>query len=276
MKAGGVTFDIIAEAQPVPGGSYYTGKSEKAIITVAVPGTDNISGGGHQVLTQSTGRHAGTLNSKMNLGFTMKWNKSGKNIMGQANFIWRSGGSIYQIKSNAINTLGTFTLTNGRRADFNTKANLTDVTDPLTPISITGNLDLSVQAFESTDGGKDMISVILRSGNEVWFSSGPSMAPLSGGNIRVRSTATISTTTASLNQADPTETLNALTSFEAYPNPMTSKATIKFSLQENTNASLRVFDMAGREVANLFEGEVKEGAEYEIEFAPQNLRLVFI
>jgi hypothetical protein len=72
--------------------------------------------------------------------------------------------------------------------------------------------------------------------------------------------------------AEPIESLNSLTSFEAYPNPMASRATIKFSLQESTLATLRVYYLSGREVANLFDGEVNEGAQYEVEFSPKGIR----
>jgi hypothetical protein len=53
----------------------------------------------------SRGTIAGTSGLKTNFGFTMKFNKTGGSPKGQCNIIVRSGGKIYQIKANAINTL---------------------------------------------------------------------------------------------------------------------------------------------------------------------------
>lgn len=79
--------------------------------------------------------------------------------------------------------------------------------------------------------------------------------------------------TVNLKQAgSPTESLNALSSFEAYPNPMVNSAIILFRLHESTTATLKVLDLQGKEIVRLFEGEVSKGAQYEVEFAPGNLR----
>jgi hypothetical protein len=65
----------------------------------------------------------------------MQYNKSGTNLKGQCNIIVRSGGRIYQIKSNAVNTLvAQATTATGTPAYFNTKANYSDITDPNAPV----------------------------------------------------------------------------------------------------------------------------------------------
>jgi len=46
---------------------------------------------------------------------------------------------------------------------------------------------------------------------------------------------------------------------EPYPNPFNSSTTIKFSLMENSKVRLTVFDLSGREVAALVNGELKAG-----------------
>lgn len=92
----------------------------------------------------------------------MQYTKSGSNLKGQCNIIVRSNGKIYQIKSNAINTLVVSpTTTTGTPAYFNTKANYTDITDPLNPKPGPGNLDLTVKMNDiSTVGKGDQVSIL--------------------------------------------------------------------------------------------------------------------
>jgi len=46
-----------------------------------------------------------------------------------------------------------------------------------------------------------------------------------------------------------------------YPNPITQTANIDFTLNSETNVNITVFDMLGRNVLNLFEGEMSSGKQ---------------
>jgi hypothetical protein len=46
---------------------------------------------------------------------------------------------------------------------------------------------------------------------------------------------------------------------EAYPNPFNPSTTINFSLAKSGHASIKVFDMAGREIATVISGEFNAG-----------------
>ena len=206
--AGGKIIEIYATVKPVAGGSYYTGASDKQLITIGVPGQDNITGGGYFHAANPKGIYADANTPKVNFGFTMKYNKSSKNLMGQANVIFRAAGGIsYQVKSNAINSLTVTdikqgTNVTGRRAVFNTKANfnkievLTDGTVIVT--SLGGNLNLSVEAIEMLDGTKDKFSVTLTDpgGGLLYASNWNSSLPgsvvqdIANGKIYVRGNAT--------------------------------------------------------------------------------------
>jgi hypothetical protein len=265
---GGKTYELTTSAQ----GNFYTGKTaEMTLITIAVPGADFVNGGGNLVMAQSAGTYAATVGSKMNFGFTMKWNKSGKNIQGQANIIFRrlvnNVWRTYQIKSNAINTLGTFNVTGGRRADFNTKANVTDITNPLSPVSLGGGLDLTVQAFESTDRAfKDQISVTVRNGSELvfssfWNGSASVMRDLSGGAVRVRSSASIAPTTParqSVAGAQSAETTTAFT-VNAYPNPFADKVTLSIGSEVTGDVAITVVDGKGRTITRQVAEAAQQG-----------------
>jgi hypothetical protein len=286
---GGKTIDLVTAAQ----GEYYTGRTpEHTLITIAVPGQDYVNGGGNIIATQSSGTYAATAGSKMNFGFTMKWNKSGKNIQGQANIIFRrlvaGVWRTYQIKSNAINTLGTTSTSAGNQGDFNTKANLTDITDPLASFNITGNLDLSVQTFESTvTGGAHKIGITLRDGSGVllfsnnWTGTKTDMQPLNGGKISVRSTATVSTAmstaketaTAVTMTAANTDPMAAPTSnlLEVFPNPLRATGIVHFHATAGGKAQVYVYNAVGMLVATLYNAEIAGGQEYSLTLSANNL-----
>jgi hypothetical protein len=164
--------------------------------------------------------------------------------------------------------LGTSTVSGGRRADFNTKANLTDVTNPLAPVPVVGNLDLSVQAFESTaSGGKPQISVTLRNGNQLWFSSAwdgarSVMRDLTGGAIRVRNT---NTPTAGGRQGAEAAQAPAAFTVNAYPNPFADKLYLSIGSEITGDVSLTVVDGKGRSVTRQVAPAAEQGAARTVE-----------
>ncbi len=174
---------------------YYTyADTQPTVVTVTIPGTDSVNGGGHLVLTSSNGQYAGLTGSKMNFGFTMKYNNSGKNLQGQANIIIRANdGKVYQVKGNAIDSLAVSGTTYPKGGTFVTKANLTDITNPLAPIAIGGNLKLQVEMTDAALGGQtDKVGITLwNSAGGLFFSSNWTGTTsiqqlLGGGNISVR------------------------------------------------------------------------------------------
>jgi hypothetical protein len=56
-----------------------------------------------------------------------------------------------------------------------------------------------------------------------------------------------------------------------YPNPFNPSTTINFTLAEDSHVSLRVFDMLGREVATLANGEMKAGEVHNVLFDASKL-----
>jgi hypothetical protein len=76
-------------------------------------------------------------------------------------------------------------------ADFRSKANLSDVTNPLAPISLGGNLTLQVTMTDKGEpGSNDTIGITLWDGSKLAFSSEWTGAKtlekvLDGGNLVV-------------------------------------------------------------------------------------------
>jgi hypothetical protein len=130
-------------------GGYYVRNSgaENAVVTVARPLSSFITGGGFIVVDNSAGAFAGTDGTHANFGFHVKFNKKLTNLQGGANIIVRSGGRVYQIKSNSTDSLGVVTNT----AQFEAKASITDVTDPAAPVVIGGNYVLQMRMTDVSE-----------------------------------------------------------------------------------------------------------------------------
>jgi len=120
------------------------------------------------------------------------------------NAIFRSGGRTYEIQSTAIDSLGIALKTAGGAscpgppsatcfglADFRSKATLSDVTNPSSPVLLGGNLTLQMTVTDKGEpGASDSIGFTLWSGNTLVFSSSWSGAKtiesvLGGGNTVV-------------------------------------------------------------------------------------------
>jgi hypothetical protein len=129
----------------------------------------------------------------------VKFNKNGTNLQGNANIIIRRTESdgvvhVYQVKSNATDSLNISSPSNGvYKATFTSKANLTDITNPLNPVSFGGNKVLQVTLTDNGEpGSNDSIGIMLTEpGGNLLFSSKWSGVNtveqgLGGGNLQVR------------------------------------------------------------------------------------------
>jgi hypothetical protein len=281
----------------VGGGNYYCGgmaTGDYIPVTLAMPGQDFITGGGYTIFTAnnpSAGTYAGTVGQRMNFGFVMKWNPSGKNLQGQVNVIYRrivNGVTrLYQIKSNAINSLVVENVNNNgqpavapnitfRKATIATKANLKDITDPLNPISLGGNLSLTVVAWESTTvntGALDRITVQLNGSGSLgllfansWAGASATWQTLTGGKIQVRNASTpppgqrINTTTITAQAHEvvkskhkPGESIAF--NVRAFPNPSEHQFTLFLENAGNEKVQIVVYDALGRQVKKIERGD---------------------
>jgi hypothetical protein len=182
--------------------SYYAG-STSAMVEVVQPDDSFVTGGGYLTIGTSGGAYLADPGSQMDIGFNVKI-KNKKNLQGNADFSFRSGGHTYQIKSTAFDSLGiAYRTSDGSAcsgppsdvcfgmAEFRSKATLTDVTDPSAPVSLGGNLTLQVRLTDKGEpGSSDTLGITLWDGNTLLFSSEWNGAQtleqlLGGGNLVV-------------------------------------------------------------------------------------------
>jgi len=181
---------------------YYTGLGS-GLVEVTEPNGSFITGGGNLSMQSSGGSYQADAGTPMGFAFNVKY-KNMKNLQGHTNVIFEKNGRTYQIKSTAISSLGIAMRSPGGGAcsdppgatclgiaDFRSKASMVDITNPLAPVTIAGNLTLQVTLTDSGEpGSSDTIGVTLWDGSKVVFSSNWNGAKtveqlLSGGNLVV-------------------------------------------------------------------------------------------
>ncbi|WP_299703288.1 T9SS-dependent M36 family metallopeptidase [uncultured Pontibacter sp.] len=72
--------------------------------------------------------------------------------------------------------------------------------------------------------------------------------------------------TATASQALESSDLNEREILMSYPNPFSESTTISFKARESGHTVLKVYDITGREVETLFEGDVQQGETYKQTF----------
>ncbi|HET9216329.1 MAG TPA: matrixin family metalloprotease, partial [Terriglobia bacterium] len=144
--------------------------SDDSIVTVTRPLEYMVTGGGYLINQESAGVYAGDDGLRTNFGFNVKFNKQLTALQGHANVIIRQDESVYQVKTNAMQSLGVDPVTH--KATFVSKANLQDITDPSNVESLGGNLTLIVTITDPGEpGSSDTIGFTLWRGTQLLFSS---------------------------------------------------------------------------------------------------------
>jgi len=250
---------------------YYTNAilgDNSLVMEVYQPNGDFITGGGYLVLTNSNGLKAGDPGTKNNFGFNIKYNKGCTNLQGTINTIVRrmEGGvlHVYQVKGNSMTSLSVNPNSAPPTAVFNGKANITDITNPLSPVTVDGNATLQVSMTDAGDpGSSDQIGItVFNKSGGVWFTSnwnGTSTVQqtLGGGNLVVHSSTTVTA-------VQPVNGIIQTTGAQPLSLPTTDMFEVKVSdnptetyftlhVKSNTDRAIdiRVFNMRGKQVEQV-------------------------
>jgi len=271
-----VGYDDNASPTPDEYKGYYISGEESVVITVYKPTGDFITGGGYVIPNQSAGTYAtNAAGLKTNFGFNVKFNKKATSLQGNMNFIIRRvvSGVVrsYQIKSNSMTSLGVdATNPNMQTAVFVSKANLTDITNPLAPISLGGNLRLEVNMIDRGEpGSSDEIGIQLTTTSNTllyssnWVVNNTVQISLDGGNLVVHSGFNVGTDasktptiTTGINE-NPAKLLTApdkrftmgvkVFDVKAWPNPSTQYFNLNIeSSNKDEQVVVKVFDISGK------------------------------
>ena len=168
-------------------GHFYQGNS-RSVIEVTQPAGSSVSGSGLMVAGRSAGAYAMGAGSPLGFALDVKYRVRAKDASpqppsGHVDVLFRAGGRSYTIRSSDLAQLGVSQETpSGKecqdrdplcvgRADSRWTARLIDVTNPLKPTTVAGNLALQVAVTDKRDGSGDSIAITLWDGNALLFSS---------------------------------------------------------------------------------------------------------
>ncbi len=112
-----------------------------------------------------------------------------------------------------------------------------------------GGLLLGGRSASGVSGDRSQPS---QGGNDYWLVK---LAPETSSMLATREVAPVEVAIA-------VERLN----LQAYPNPFTERATIRFTLPETQAATVKVYDSQGREITTLFQGEALANQTYQVEW----------
>jgi Bacterial Ig-like domain (group 3)/HYR domain len=241
---------------------YYTG-STSAVITVAKPLPDFVTGGGYLILTNSAGSKAGDAGTRNNYGFNIKYNKSGKSLQGNVNSIFRrtEGGILktFQLKGNAMITLSVV----GINASYTGKASLVDITNPMAPINLGGNLIIRMDVTDNGEPGtNDQVAISVFDGSFLLFSSNWSgttttKKTIAAGNIKIHSSSNIAVNSVASNNSSanvfaeksmmsPDETIVLDPQLTTQPSRTDEKLTLFIEDFNNGDATVQLYDLMQR------------------------------
>ena len=265
---------------------YYTrySSTDNTVITVYKPIGDFITGGGHIIPTQSAGQYAADAGKKTNFGFNVKYNKTGNNLQGNMNIIFRRTVSgvvrAYQVKSNSMTSLGVnIANPNAMTAVFVSKCNLKDITDPLLPISLGGNLTLQVNMTDRGEPGvNDDIAISLYDGSVLlyssnWTGNSTALMLLAGGNLVVHSGFSVNNAQTAnpiisnipaIGVEQQTIGFNVL----AYPNPSASQFSLILQGGNNEKVQIIVYDVAGKPIKTFERSDIKQQIRFGEDLRP--------
>ncbi|UOQ66085.1 MBG domain-containing protein [Hymenobacter volaticus] len=265
-------------------------------VTVAVPTPGGqIAGGGKFDATSS----AGYVKGSAGFAFYVQYNKSLKNPQGgvevtvnskfDRNGIETPTMHTYKLKSNAISVLATTNPT----AQFSSKANIAEIVNGVAQ-SIEGNCTMQLDMYDGLRNASvtapaaqiDSLAItVYRSNGGVWYSSKWNgvktvrrtvafidEVSVAGAPAQARVTAVTTSSPAVLSTATSTSALKSVDqSLEVYPNPMSDKATVRFTAPAGGKAQVYLYNGVGSLVSTLYNAEIVGGHEYTLPLSSENL-----
>jgi hypothetical protein len=254
---------------------YYTRNSpdDNAVVTVSKPASSTVAGNGCLTLSSSSGILAGGAGTQNDFSFNLKYKNNGT-LQGSFSTVVRSGGRVYQVDGANVTSLAVQVLNAGGTATLNGKASIRDITNPSAATTVDNNATLQVTMADfGLSGTPDAIAItVWNKKGGLWFASNWDGArtvqqALACGDVSVsggkggngaKPTSAGQPTAASAEFAGGAVPL-AYAFPQNFPNPFSASTTLRFELPEPSRVTLTIYDVTGREVANLVDGTVDPG-----------------
>ena len=283
----------LASAQDMPkdinievGGSGYYVRNKPVDVSVVafyLPTGYYVAGGGYLVNPINTdGTYAGDPGLKTNFGFVVKYKNNGANLQGNMDIIFRrSVGDVvhtYQIKSTSMTSLGVnLAPHHANTALIVSKANMTDITDPVSPVLLGSMLKLQVNLTDNGDSGEnDKIGISLWNGSTLLFSSNwngtaTAQKQIGDGNLIIHSGSSFGDSYNPPDNDNREHLLSTEIGVKAYPNPFTDHVYFDLQLRTDSKVRLEIYDINGSKIATLFNDVVVAYNRYQLEYTPDNV-----
>ncbi|TMQ74121.1 MAG: hypothetical protein E6K81_01230, partial [Candidatus Eisenbacteria bacterium] len=256
---------------------------DNVVVSISRPLGLTVDAGGDLMLSNSSGVYAGDPGSLDNFGLRVKYAKRGPLLSGKFSMIVRSAGRDYQVTSNNIAALTVHPGLTATTADFNGHAALTDVTDPGAATVIDADVLLQVSLTDHLDpAAADDIAITCRNRTGTllfsndWNGTQTVQQPINEGVLA------ISTAPQPMTLPIVAEHLLSLVAdrdgvgdsslqgngtvlpleYELggnAPNPFSLSTSVLYRLPEPSVVSLTVYDVTGRVLDRLVDGEVPAG-----------------
>ena len=282
----GLTKDAPNEINTETGGNGYYVRSnpvDMSLVTLYIPSGDYVVGGGYLMNPSNTsGTYAGDPGLKTNFGFVVKYKNKASSLHGDMDFLFRRtvDGLVhtYQIKSTSLTSLSVNSGSHhSMTAQIIANANLTDITNPASPVLVGSLLKLRVNTTDNGDSGaSDMLAISLWNGSTLLFSSNwyginTAERQLGSGNVIIHSGQTFGDTHNYDGNDGHAHELSAEFGVKAYPNPFTDHVYFDLLLRTDSKVRLEIYDIRGSKIATLFNDIALAYNHYQLEYTPEGV-----
>jgi hypothetical protein len=224
---------------------------------------DLVTGGGTISPVLSSGKFSSDPDKKINFGFLARFNQSAVIINSDVIAVFRKtyAGMLrtFQIEGTDIRGLNVnVDDPNAMTSSFRCTGTLTDITDPLAPVYLIGDLDINVAYTDrGLPGTVDGVSFEVWSGGTLYYSSNwiadvSKELNLIAGNILIQSNYNV--------EADMVTGIDGLIDsgpnvrITAYPNPSSGVVNFKFKVDVSSKVTLDILSSTGALVSRVYEG----------------------
>lgn len=210
------------------------------------------------------------VEGKAHFGFNAKY-KNGKNEIGEV-----GGNTSFQFKAGELDFKSdsheemSLVVSGGFKATYKGSGKVNDLGDYKFMVTV-------IDADETPNYNSDLFRIKIWNDQGVLYdnmqnaeeNADPTTA-IGGGSIVIHKPKADPSSKEPILLAEK-ELMEGVEVFTAYPNPMEESAVVQFRLNHTGSAALKLYDLNGREIFQLFQGKVQQATDYEVQLEKGNL-----